>query len=149
MSSEVFQNPSVMGAIKASVVNFIGNNTRESDMIFELSKHTVTESGGVYEGKLVVAVKNTGRLYTFRISVDKQGKTVSVKLDAVHVMCDKGWSGGGKLTAAGGGGGGANREQVVKWVWVSIGVVLAVAVITGVSVFAVKRAKKKCTAMLE
>lgn len=119
----------IMKAIRSAVVSATGE--KEADLTFEL-RHCSVAADGATEATVVVPVKKTGRVHTFRVAADKRGKTVSVRHEGVHVVMQEGFGG---ATAQ------KNKSDVKKWVWVGIAVAVAVAIVIAVSVVVAKKVK--------
>lgn len=119
-----------MKAIRSAVVAATGE--KEADLTFELKNCSVAADGAT-EATVIVPVKKTGRVHTFRVASDRRGKTVSVRHEGVHVVTVEGF---------GDGGGDKNKtETIKKWVWIGIAIAIAVAVIIAVSVVVAKKVK--------
>lgn len=120
----------IMKAIRTAVVSATGE--READLDFKL-QHCAVAADGATEATIIVPVKKTGRVHTFRVAADKRGKTVSVRHEGVHVVMDEGFGGATAQKK--------KSDDVKKWVWIGIAVAVGVAIIIAVSVVVAKKVK--------
>ena len=118
----------VSQAIKQAVEWQLGKPAKELQLdLYRCQNHP----DGFTEATLVCLVKKTGRVHTFKVSVDANGVTTSVRHDAVHVRADGGGWTGQEASAA-------KKQEIGKWVWISVACAIALAIIITIIVLVVK-----------
>lgn len=123
------EGASMMKAIRSAVIAATGE--KEADLTFEL-RHCAVSADGATEATVVVPVKRTGRVHTFRVASDAKGRTVSVRHEGVHIVANVGF---------GSPGDDKKSNDIKKWVWVGIACAIGLAVVITVAVVVAKKAK--------
>ena len=137
---DALRSAPIVKAIRSAVVQATGQ--KDADLEFDL-RHCKIAVDGTTEAKLVVPVKGTGRVYTFRVATDRHGRTASVRMEGVHVVADQGWSGEGRAKGGGKGSQEEKSEKIKTWVWVGIAIAVVLAIVITVAVVFAKKAKEK------
>jgi hypothetical protein len=133
------RQPATVANIRAAVLDIA--KCRPGD-IEDMQLHDCTiAADGATEATLVVPIRNTGKVYSFRVATDNRNRATSIRLEAVHVNNAKGYD--GKMGAGGAGSmPESTKERITKAIWISIAVILVVAVVVAVIVVVVKKKKE-------
>lgn len=121
------QGANVMKAIRTAVVQATGQ--KEADLDFQLQQCVIAADGAT-EAMVIVPVRKSNVVHTFRVASDARGRTVSVRHEGTHVA----------TTAAPASS--TKKAEITKKVWIGIGVAVAAAVVIIIAVVIAKKAKQ-------
>lgn len=129
-------DPRVTQAVLRAVASETGE--KEKNLSCTLRRCNVQAGGGI-EGSLVATVRgNAPRAHTFRVAMDRDGQTVSVRPEAVHFVLGAG-------TGARGADRGGKKMETKTIVWIAVGSAVAIAVVASVAAVVAKRVRRKVT----